>query len=111
MNIQNKFSVVALLLTTLYTTSLFAGITTTGDVVPKKSAAKEIILKTNDAAFENASTQLRCWQYGRLLFEEVDFEKEMLKGADKMLTFKQKAKNQNLYLLELGSTTCMYKEN
>ncbi len=108
----NRFAAIGLLaMIAFYSKQLPAGIATTGkpiDANPKQP--KDVILATNNTAFENANTQLRCWQEGKLLFEEINFEKASLKGAANLMKFEQKSKKQGLYLMQLGNAMCMYKE-
>ena len=58
------------------------------------------------------SSNLRCWQYGQLLFEEIDVK--LSDGALRKGGFHFDAgKNnpaQQLQILELGTALCLYRE-
>ncbi len=57
-------------------------------------------------------SNLRCWQEGKLLFEETEVNERSLKQARQVLVFDQERKDAagEIYLIESGSATCLYKK-
>ncbi|MSQ58435.1 MAG: hypothetical protein EXR36_01955 [Betaproteobacteria bacterium] len=57
-----------------------------------------------------AKTNLRCWQYGRLLFEEVGLELAS-DQFNRLLTLQQGSQGKpRLHLVETPNATCLLKE-
>lgn len=55
------------------------------------------------------ASSLRCWQYGRLLFEEINIEPSP-QSLDKSLVWKQgDHPTPSLHLLQLHDTVCLFK--
>lgn len=65
-----------------------------------------------DASTAVPASNLRCWQDGTLLFEETNVSERSLKAAPQVLVFEraQQDKNGELFLIETGSATCLYKK-
>lgn len=59
-----------------------------------------------------AQSNLRCWQDGTLLFEEINVNERSLSTARQVLVFERAAseKSGELFLIETGSATCLYKK-
>lgn len=58
----------------------------------------------------NRST-LRCWQHGKLLFEEADWRSFNIKDQKNVLNFTHKTlRNQSLSLVNFGETVCLYRK-
>ncbi|MDX1452592.1 MAG: hypothetical protein R3183_08530 [Oleiphilaceae bacterium] len=57
-------------------------------------------------------SNLRCWQEGKLLFEETQVNERSLERARQVLIFDQERAYEpsQLYLIESGSATCLYKK-
>jgi len=56
-------------------------------------------------------SSLRCWQHGKLLFEEVDWRAFNLADNKNVTTFSHKTlRNQTLSLVDLGETVCVYRK-
>jgi len=56
-------------------------------------------------------SSLRCWQHGKLLFEEVDWRSFNLNDKKNVVTFTHKTlRNQTLSLVDLGETVCVYRK-
>lgn len=54
---------------------------------------------------------LRCWQNGKLLFEELDWQSFSINNKDNVLSFEHKELNkQSLSLINLGETVCLYRK-
>lgn len=73
---------------------------------PETAAAKSTSSKVQ--SFSN----LRCWQDGTLLFEETNLNDQALAKAKQVLVFDQKdvQGEGEVFLIETGSTTCLYKK-
>lgn len=85
--------------------------TSVADIQPNAQAvnaaakAREISRKLA----EDSST-LRCWQDGRLLFEERRVSEPVMEDDDDALRFKAQGKdNAALMLIDFGEATCLYK--
>ncbi len=66
---------------------------------------------------ENTALQgkyhLRCWQHGELLFEETELDLKVNQigtGLNTVSFVKGKDNKTGVYLLTLGSSTCLYKK-
>lgn len=57
-------------------------------------------------------SNLRCWQDGTLLFEETNLNGQGLAKAPKVLIFDREGKSGEgeVFLIETGSSTCLYKK-
>jgi len=58
--------------------------------------------------------QLRCWQDGVLLFEETNLKDQSLAAQANTLYFQkqdQSERNEKVYLMQLGQSTCLYKHS
>lgn len=56
-------------------------------------------------------SSLRCWQYGKLLFEEMDWRGDSLTDKKDVLSFAHVSlRNQTLSLVDLGETVCLYRK-
>jgi len=56
-------------------------------------------------------SSLRCWQYGKLMFEEVDWRAFNLSDKKNVVNFSHKTlRNQTLSLIDLGETFCVYRK-
>lgn len=80
-----------------------------------KAAHKAAAINTQtgvDASTVAPASNLRCWQDGTLLFEETNVSERSLNTAQQVLVFEraQKDKNGELFLIETGSATCLYKK-
>ena len=60
------------------------------------------------------TSNLRCWQYGELLFEETHLSEKKLSSTDNMLVFGSGAgradDDREIYLINAGSATCLYEK-
>jgi hypothetical protein len=91
----------------LTVTILLAALAVAEDEVRGKS----IKLKTAKTASLDNSYHLRCWQDGELLFEETDLNPKASKLNLSVASFvKEGEKKPNIYLMETGSSTCLYKK-
>jgi len=55
-----------------------------------------------------APSNLRCWQEGRLLFEEINLTVVPSK-ADASIQFEFNDSKRQLHLMKIGDATCMYR--
>ena len=56
-------------------------------------------------------SSLRCWQEGKLLFEEVNWRAFNLADNKNVMTFThKKLRNQTLSLIDFGKTMCVYRK-
>ena len=66
-------------------------------------------VKIDINASENS--RLRCWQRGNLLFDELDLESFAVANKKNAISFSvKKSANQNLYLIDLGESICLFRE-
>lgn len=58
------------------------------------------------------TSTLRCWQYGELLFEQAHLQAKTLSEKNRMLVFESDGgkKDRELYLIDIGSATCLYEK-
>lgn len=105
-------------------TSLFTAITLVSAIVVTHSVSADVTTKSDANQFANVAVKesavlardtsnLRCWQYGELLFEETHLSEEKLGSTDNMLVFQGGSdddKKRQIYLINAGSATCLYKK-
>ena len=60
---------------------------------------------------ETSTSQLRCWQYGTLIFEETNLTAKQLPAGDKEVIFARKGGQDKIHLFNLDGAACMYREN
>ena len=84
-----------------------AGITTTDSTPPAKPPV--VAEKVERPARPSAAYQIRCWQYGRLLFEEnhVMLPADSAKYGVKMAGTDRKG--QPIYVAETNNATCLIR--
>ncbi|MEK6748381.1 MAG: hypothetical protein AABY83_04155 [Pseudomonadota bacterium] len=57
------------------------------------------------------ASQLRCWQYGTLIFEETQLIAKQLPSGDKDVVFlKKDGSQEKLHLFNMDGAACMYRE-
>ena len=63
-------------------------------------------------ANRDSHSNLRCWQYGKLLFEENQLKAKKLSDKQNMLVFENESGSQarELYVIDTGSATCVYEQ-
>jgi len=90
------------LLASLVTMIVCSGFTLAAD---KKTRAKD----DNHTQAENS--RLRCWQQGKLLFNEVDWHSFTVANKENVINFTKDDKdNQTLSLINMGETICLYQK-
>jgi hypothetical protein len=101
---KQLFGTIAIaLLTGVYSTYTVSG------VINKELADK---LATTPVAGESdpKRSSLRCWQNGKLLFEEMDWQSFSINNKTNVLSFEHKLlSNQTLSLIDLGESVCLYR--
>lgn len=56
-------------------------------------------------------SNLRCWQQGKLLFDESDWNSFTIANKDNVLNFtNDENSNQTLSIIDMGDTVCLYKK-
>ena len=87
-----------------------ASFTSSAGVV-NKELEKMVEENSSRLASDPNLSSLRCWQKGKLLFEEVDWRAFNLGDKKNILTFSHKTlRNQTLSLIDLGETVCVYRK-
>lgn len=113
-----KYSAIAstALLTVAIGTTIMAG-QVTADVKASPAANQKLLqsLQANATpeSIQSArdTSNLRCWQYGELLFEETHLNERTL-NAKGMMVFEDNGSGQDreIYLINAGSATCLYEK-
>ncbi len=85
------------------------------EVKAKQTPVSKLIGATAEETLPSAGDQksvsnLRCWQDGTLLFEETNITGRALESARQVLVFDQQSKTGELFLIETGSATCLFKK-
>ena len=87
--------------------------------VKTKAIGKNLIdlAKADTEVSARDTSNLRCWQYGELLFEETHLSEKKLSSAENMLVFEsdtrpgyQNGNDRKLFLINAGSATCLYEK-
>ena len=74
------------------------------------TAAADIKKGASEKKPEPAS-QLRCWQGGKLLFDESDWDSKQLESLKSAVKFSQgKDSKKDAYLLSFDETICLFKQ-
>lgn len=57
------------------------------------------------------ASQLRCWQNGKLLFDESDWDSKQLDNLKSAIKFSQgKSSNKDAYVINFRETVCLFKQ-
>lgn len=94
---QNKTTAIIAVLCLLLSAPLYAGVSTDN----QKSDAK-------DSQDDLRHSQLRCWQYGKLIFEVTGWVASENKNNE-MRLHKADNKSEQLYLTGMDNATCLYR--
>lgn len=87
--------------------SLFVGMLVQADISPKVGTS----ITDGKLAKGPQKSSLRCWQYGKLLFEENNLQNQTMKNNREAVVFEEiKIGGKTIYVFELGATTCLYKK-
>jgi len=79
--------------------------------VVNKELEKMVEENSAKLASDPDRSSLRCWQHGKLLFEEVDWRSFDINDKKNVLTFAHKTlRNQSLSLVDFGETVCVYRK-
>jgi len=93
-----------------------AGASQVGAEVKAKQAIETVTVPVRESApadnTPRSTSNLRCWQDGRLLFEETDLNERALDKAGQIAVFDRNddISQSRLFLIETGSATCLYKK-
>jgi hypothetical protein len=80
-------------------------------VIAGENRNASIKIKEAGSYSEAKGYHLRCWQDGELLFEETHLNPKASKIDLRVASFiKLGEKKPNIYLMETGSSTCLYKK-
>ena len=83
------------------------------DVKAKEATNKVATLAEAETTVSGRETSnLRCWQYGQLLFEETHLSNKDLSPESNALIFEGAgdSKDREVVLISTGSATCLYKK-
>lgn len=74
-----------------------------------KTAAQPLESGINSKSLKTSN--LRCWQEGRLLFEKTHLSEQAMKSAP-MLQFNDDSRERpsQLYMFEMGTATCLFEK-
>lgn len=57
------------------------------------------------------ASQLRCWQNGKLLFDEADWDSKQLDSLKSSIKFSQgKDSKKDAYVINFDETVCLFKQ-
>lgn len=74
-------------------------------------AAIADIKKGNGEKKPEAVSQLRCWQNGKLLFDEADWDSKQLDSLKTAIKFSQgKESKKDAYVINFDETVCLFKQ-
>ena len=67
--------------------------------------------KSDEKLTELASSQLRCWQYGKLIFEETGWIIDQSRSdRERMVLVKATNRSETLFLSGANNSTCLYRK-
>ena len=83
-----------------------------GALTPTEPVAASLVTGTNSSGKSaRETTTLRCWQEGKLLFEESHLKDSVMPGKARVFNSEvQTGNTSKIHLFESGTATCMYKE-
>ena len=75
------------------------------------SAAEKKVITKNAKHSKVENSQLRCWQQGKLLFNEMNWHSFTVANKENVLNFTKDDKdNRTLSLINMGETICLYQK-
>lgn len=76
-----------------------------------KNSTQAQVLDTGINSKPLKTSNLRCWQEGRLLFEKTHLSEKAMK-SDPMLQFNDDSRDEpsQLYMFEMGTATCLFEK-
>ena len=105
-----KLAVTGIILTTGVASQVGAQVKT------KNTAATQVGALETELAAKSADVRelsnLRCWQDGKLLFEETNLNERALASSKQVMVFDttESGEQGEVFLIETGSATCLYKK-
>lgn len=83
-----------------------------GSAEVKVTQQKNLAPGQNSIHANTPASNLRCWQYGELLFEETNIRHDATKKQKMQLIFDGEKTNsaKQIYLIDMGSATCLYRK-
>lgn len=95
-------------------TAVLSAMQASADVKTRADAAVLNSVASTEAPSARDTSNLRCWQYGELLFEETHLGDSKVGGSSVMVfegdSSAGKAADRELYLINTGSATCLYEK-
>lgn len=97
------------------TMSVLSAMQVSAEVKTKAAAVVQTGVAGTQVTSARDSSNLRCWQYGELLFEETHLSDRKLSSQNSVLVFEDdgksgEANDRELYLIDTGSATCLYEK-
>ncbi len=81
-----------------------------------KSIKNEKILEeknksSDEISMQKPKSQLRCWQYGKLIFDEKDWDQLNKNTSRNTIVYRHKINSvTKLFLMNVGTSTCLYEK-